>query len=104
MSITKSGNRVHDGACNLSEMTRQSAVAAAIGNAATIKTLEIDYYKPVSPARLRTTARRAPSFERCRIWARAAYEIELHRISGYPVSNGRDLGRRSLKSLGRSTT
>jgi hypothetical protein len=31
MSITRSGNTVHDSACNLSEMTRQGAVAAAIG-------------------------------------------------------------------------
>ena len=45
MSITKSGNRVHDDACNLSEMTRQGAVATAAGNQATIRTLEIAHYR-----------------------------------------------------------
>ncbi len=45
MSITKSGNVTHDNTCNASEMTRQSAVAAAIGNAATIRTLEIAHYQ-----------------------------------------------------------
>jgi len=45
MSVTKSGNRPHDDACNLSEMTRQSAVAAATGNQATIRTAEIVLYR-----------------------------------------------------------
>jgi hypothetical protein len=45
MSITRSGNTVHDSACNLSEMTRQGAVAAAIGNQATIRTAEIVHYR-----------------------------------------------------------
>ena len=45
MSITKSGNRVHDDACNLSEMTRQGAVATAAGNQATVKAAEIVHYR-----------------------------------------------------------
>jgi hypothetical protein len=45
MSVTKSGNIAHDNACNLSEGTRQSAVAAATGNQATIRTLEIAHYR-----------------------------------------------------------
>jgi hypothetical protein len=45
MSITKSGNRVHDDACNLSEMTRQSAVASQTGNQANIKAAEIIFYR-----------------------------------------------------------
>jgi hypothetical protein len=45
MSITKGENRVHNDTCNLSEMTRQSAVAAAVGNAATIRTLETAFYR-----------------------------------------------------------
>ena len=45
MSITKGENRVHNDACNLSEGTRQSAVAAAIGNQATIKAAEIIFYR-----------------------------------------------------------
>ena len=45
MSITKGENRVHNDACNLSEGVRQSAVAAAIGNAATIRTAEIAHYR-----------------------------------------------------------
>ena len=45
MSITRGENRQHNDACNLSEGTRQSAVAASIGNAATIKTLEIAHYR-----------------------------------------------------------
>jgi hypothetical protein len=45
MSITKGENRVHNDACNLSEGTRQSAVAAATGNQATIRTAEIAHYR-----------------------------------------------------------
>jgi hypothetical protein len=45
MSITQSGKKAHDDACNLSEMTRQSAVAAAAGNAATVRTAEITHYQ-----------------------------------------------------------
>src|SRR5882672_7338331 len=45
MSITKGENRVHNDACNLSEMTRQSAVAAATGNQATIRAAEVVHYR-----------------------------------------------------------
>ena len=45
MSITKGENRVHNDACNLSEGVRQSTVAAAIANAATIRTAEIAHYR-----------------------------------------------------------
>jgi len=63
MSITRSGNTVHDSACNLSEMTRQSAAAAAIGNQATIRTVEIAHYRACLALRLRTTSSRAFSSE-----------------------------------------
>jgi hypothetical protein len=45
MSITQSGKKAHDDACNLSEMTRQGAVAAAAGNQATVRTAEIVHYR-----------------------------------------------------------
>lgn len=45
MSITKSGVKAHDDTCNASEMTRQSAVAAATGNQATIRAAEITHYR-----------------------------------------------------------
>ena len=45
MSMTKSGNLTHDNTCNLSEMTRQGACAAAAGNQATVKAAEIIFYR-----------------------------------------------------------
>lgn len=45
MSITKSGNVAHDNTCNASEAARQTAVAAATGNQATIRTAEITHYQ-----------------------------------------------------------
>ena len=45
MSITNGSNRNHNDVCNLSEMTRQGAVAAATGNQATIRTAEILHYR-----------------------------------------------------------
>jgi hypothetical protein len=45
MSITKSGNKTHDDSCNLSEMTRQSAVTAATGNQISIRAAEVTFYR-----------------------------------------------------------
>jgi hypothetical protein len=45
VSIIKTGNFVHDETCNLSEMTRQVAVAAAAGNRAAIIAAEIAHYR-----------------------------------------------------------
>jgi hypothetical protein len=57
MSITKSETltqSVHANICNASEGTRQSAVAAAIGNAATIKSLEVTHYRACLASALAT--------------------------------------------------
>ena len=45
MSITKGENRQHNDTCNLSEGTRQGAVATAAGNQATVKAAEISFYR-----------------------------------------------------------
>jgi hypothetical protein len=44
MSITKTGVKVHDDACNTAEMNRQVAVAAA-GTQAAVTAAELIYYR-----------------------------------------------------------
>jgi len=45
MSVTNSGNRVHDQNCNAAEMTRQVSVAAAGNSQTSVRNAEIVYYR-----------------------------------------------------------